>query len=178
MKKNKLIVLLQFIVLSVLSQPAFSGGYLKIDTMFISNSSGMEGGTIDDRSSRTMMNFSAGQTFSNNVSLGVIYSSDKWETRTYAFDKVGLGLSLGYIKGKGKGPFIFTHYYPAPTMTGGYKGAGYQIDLGYRFQLDKVSIAPQLSKKVFTFNELNGEKIDPAYIDDRIDPYFVMWIDF
>ena len=164
------------LVLLLLPITSLAGGYTRIAVMYLTEKQGVEGSSTE--SSRTLIDFGAGHLFSNGFTLGGMYGSEKNEMATQSLNRTGVGPTIGYMKSKSQGFFFLGTYFINPTMTGGYKGTGTQLDVGYRFQLDKVSIAPQFSKKTFKYNKLNDMTLDPAYVDDRIDPYFVLWIDF
>lgn len=170
------IILVILSVISFFSFHAFAGGYFRIDGMYLSDSSGSEGSTTN--SSRTLIDIGAGHLFGNGFTLGGMYGSEKRNYSTYTLDRVGVGPTIGYMKSKTQGFYFLGTYFINPTMTGGYSGTGYQLDIGFRFALDKISIAPQFSRKHFKFTEQNDVALSPAYIDDRIDPYFVIWIAF
>ncbi|AZZ37021.1 hypothetical protein CIK05_09520 [Bdellovibrio sp. qaytius] len=169
--KNLLTIVLLFLPINV-----FAGGYSRIGIMYLTEKIGIEGSATE--TSRTLIDFGAGHLFGNGFTLGGMYGSEKDETATQSLNRTGIGPTIGYMKSKSQGFFILATYFINPSLTGGYKGTGTQIDLGYRFQLDKISIAPQFSKKTFKYTKLNDVDINPAYVDDRIDPYFVVWIDF
>lgn len=153
-----------------------AAGYVRIGTMYMSDSSGTEGATTN--TSRTMIDLGAGKIYGNGFTLGGMYGSEKYDNGTSTANRTGIGPTVGYAKNKAAGFFILGTYFINPTLTGGYKGNGYQIDIGYRFALDSISIAPQFSKKSFTYDEQSGQTLSPAYVEDRIDPYFVVWIPF
>lgn len=155
---------------------AFAGGYTRIAVMYLTDKIGPEGSAVE--TSRTLIDFGAGHLFSNGFTLGGMYGSEKYDQSTQTLSRTGIGPTIGYMKSKSQGFFFLGTYFFNPSRTGGYKGTGTQLDVGYRFALDKISIAPQFSKKTFKYNEVNGIDLDPAEIDDRIDPYFVIWIDF
>ena len=173
LKKISFSIVFTIFINSSLAQAA---GYVRIATMYMSNSSGVEGSTTN--TSRTMIDLGAGKLYANGFTLGGMYGSEKYDNGTSTSNRTGIGPTIGYMKNKAAGFFVLGTYFINPTMTGGYKGNGYQIDIGYRFALDTISIAPQFSKKSFTYDEQNGQSISPAYVEDRIDPYFVVWIPF
>lgn len=167
---------LLLVVSLLLPFDAFAGGYTRIAVMYLTEKRGIEGATAE--TSRTLIDFGAGHLFSSGLTLGGMYGSEKYDQSTQTLSRTGIGPTIGYMKSKTQGFFFLGTYFFNPSMTGGYKGTGTQLDVGYRFQLDKISIAPQLSKKSFKFTEVDGFALDPAFVDDRIDPYFVIWIDF
>lgn len=155
---------------------SFAGGYTRLGLMYLSEKYGTEGSATE--TSRTLIDFGAGHFFSNGFTLGGMYGSEKNEQATQSLNRTGIGPTIGYMKSKSKGFYFLGTYFINPSATGGLKGNGTQIDIGYRFELDKVSIAPQFSKKSFKYTKMNGADLNPATVDDRIDPYFVVWIAF
>lgn len=168
--KNLLLAL--FLILPL---KTFASGYTRLALMYMSENSG-QGSTA--QTSRTLIDFGAGKIWGNGFTLGGMYGSEKNELATQSLNRTGLGPTIGWMKSKSQGFYILATYFVNPTMTGGYKGNGHQIDIGYRFMLDKVSIAPQLSQKHFSYDEVNGTPISPPYEENRVDPYFSVWIDF
>lgn len=154
---------------------SFSAGYAMIGFMYISEDRGTEGAT--STITRTLIDFGAGKVWGNGFTLGFKYGSEQNEYPSGSMNRTGLGPSVGWMKSKNQGFYIMGTYFLNPSLSGGYKGKGTQIDIGYRFMLDKVSIGPQLSQKSFTFDEMDGNTV-PAWKDNRIDPYFTVWIDF
>jgi hypothetical protein len=61
------------------------------------------------------------------------------------------------------------------SEAGNSEGSGLQADFGYKFQIRKISFAPQFSYKRFTYGD--GES-EPEVTYSYIDPMFVMWVDF
>lgn len=169
---NKAII---FMFSLFISQNSFAGGYVRISTMYMSSGSSQDSST---ETSRTLIDFGAGHLFANGFTLGGMYGSEKVNYGTSTADLTGIGPTFGYMTSKSKGFYGLATYFLNPTLTGGYKGNGYQLDIGFRFELEKVSIAPQLSKKHFSFDEVNGAPISPPNEVDRIDPYFVVWISY
>lgn len=163
-------------VLFLLPINAFASGYTRISVMYLSEKIGVEGSAV--ATSRTLIDLGAGHLFGNGFTLGGMYGSEKYDQSTQTASRTGIGPTIGYMKSKTAGFFFLGTYFINPTMTGGYKGTGTQLDVGYRFALDKISIAPQFSKKTFKYDEANGMEQNPPIVDDRIDPYFVIWIAF
>lgn len=154
----------------------FAAGYTTLGFMYISEDRGVDGGTSSI--TRTLIDFGAGKIWGNGFALGFKYGSEQNEYPGGSMNRTGLGPSIGYLHKKNQGFYIMGTYFINPALSGGYKGNGTQVDIGYRFALDKVSIGPQLSQKNFTFDEIDGSPISPAYVDNRVDPYFTVWIDF
>lgn len=171
--KLKSVLLALFVFLPLQS---FAAGYAKMGFMYQSESRGLGGSTNDV--TRTMIDFSAGKVWPNGFTLGFLYGTENNEYPGGAQNRTGLGPSVGWMKNKSQGFYIIGTYFVSLAMSGGYKGKGNQIDVGYRFMLDKLAIGPQLSFKSFEYNEINGTDIDPAYTENRTDPYFTVALDF
>ena len=164
------------IVLFLLPTTTLAGGYARVGLMYLTEMQGTEGSATEQ--SRTLIDFGAGHVFSNGFTLGGMYGSEKYEQSTSSFNRSGIGPTIGYMKSKSQGFYFLGTYFFNPQATGGLKGTGTQLDIGYRFALDKVSIAPQFSKKSFKYTKMNDAELNPPVVDDRIDPYFVVWISF
>lgn len=164
------------VVLLLLPINALAGGYTRIGVMYLSEKIGSEGSAVE--TSRTLIDFGAGHVFGNGFTLGGMYGSEKYDQSTQTASRTGIGPTIGYMKSKSQGFYFLGTYFINPSMTGGLEGTGTQLDVGFRFALDKISIAPQFSKKSFKYTKANGFDLDPPIIDDRIDPYFVIWIAF
>lgn len=169
--KNILLALLVLLPLKT-----FAAGYTHLGVMYISEDRGVPGSS--QQVSRTLIDFGAGKIWGNGFTFGFKYGSEQNEYPEGSLNRTGLGPSAGWMKSKSQGLYFMGTYFINPSMSGGYKGKGTQFDIGYRFALDKVSIGPQLSQKSFTYDEVNGVTISPAYKDNRVDPYFTVWIDF
>lgn len=155
---------------------SLAGGYSRIGLMYMTEKLGQEGSAVE--TSRTLIDFGAGHVYGNGFTLGGMYGSEKYEQSTQTISRTGIGPTIGYMKSKSQGFYFLGTYFFNPSRTGGYKGNGTQLDIGYRFALDKISIAPQFSKKTFKYDEIDGMQVNPPIIDDRLDPYFVVWIAF
>lgn len=167
-------ILLTFLILIPLQ--TFAAGYTRLGFMYQSEKRGISGATYD--LTRNLLDFGAGKVWANGFNLGFLYGT---ETNNYvagAEQRSGIGPTLGWMKSKSQGFYIYGTYFPNLTLTGGYKGKGTQIDIGYKFALEKVSIGPQLSQKSFEYDEQNGTSLSNSYQDNRIDPYFTVGIDF
>jgi hypothetical protein len=169
--KNILLALLVLLPLQT-----FAAGYTRLGFMYQSEKVGSSGSTNDV--TRTLLDFGAGKVWPNGFNLGFLYGSESNNYASGAQQRTGIGPTVGWMKNKSQGFYIMGTYFVSLTLTGGYKGKGSQIDLGYKFALDKVSIGPQFSQKTFEYNELNGTDLTNPYQDSRIDPYFTVWIDF
>ena len=164
------------LIFLLLPTTSMAAGYSRLALMYLSEKEGSEGSAVE--TSRTLIDFGAGHLFGNGFTLGGMYGSEKNETATQSLNRTGIGPTIGYMKSKSQGFYFLGTYFINPSATGGLKGTGTQLDIGYRFQLDKISIAPQFSKKSFKYTKMNDTELNPATVDDRIDPYFVVWIDF
>jgi hypothetical protein len=159
---------------TLFSQAAIAGGYFRLGAMYIAEQRGLEGATSDV--TRTMWDIGGGYVGSQGWTVGLLYGTEKINSGS-SFDRSSFGPSVGWATRKDDGPYAMGTYFLSPTMSGGFKGTGYQFDVGYKFKIRNISFAPQISKKHFEYDDQNGQAIDPKFIDDRIDPYFVVWVD-
>ena len=129
--------------------------------------------------SRLSLDLGVGWIANSGVTLGFLYGSEKNSSSNgSSADRTSFGPNIGYASKKETGWYGIGTYFMTSTTTSGLKGNGYQIDVGYKFQVNKVSFAPQLSKKHFDYTTQDGNDLNPTYSEDRIDPYFAVWIDF
>lgn len=163
-------------LLVLLPLQSFAAGYGSLAFMYQSEKRGTSGSTSDQ--TRTMIDFSAGKVWANGFTLGFKYGTENNDYTNGAQNRTGLGPTVGWMKNKSQGFYILGTYFVSLAMTGDYKGKGTQIDLGYRFMLDKLAIGPQLSSKTLEYTEHAGSTMSPSYVENRIDPYFTVWIDF
>lgn len=164
--------------IQIISSLAFAGGYMRLSGMYMSSSYQLtDGSTVEG--TRTMYDLSAGFVDDKGWTIGALYGTEKESNAdgTQSMDRSGFGPSGGWITTKDSGFYGLFTYFLNPTL-GSYKGTGYQLDVGYKFMIKKISFAPQLSKKHFTYTELSGQKLANNYVTDRLDPYFVVWVDF
>ncbi len=160
-----------FLALTVLIPlKSFSKSYMKLGTIYMAENTG-SGST-----SRLWLDIGGGYLNPQGWNLGFLYSTEK---SNYAggssVDRSSYGPTLGWSTTKDTGPYLLATYYLSSSKTNNSKGNGYQIDGGYKFALEKVSLALQLSQKHFKYDDQNGFA---GYTEDRIDPYFVVWVEF
>lgn len=161
------------IAFALLTPTAQAASYARLGAVYMSQDNG------GDTHSRLLLDLGGGWIANNGFSLGFLYASEKNNISNGAsYDRTSFGPNIGYASKKEEGWYILGTYLMSSTTTTGLKGTGNQIDVGYKFQINKVSFAPQLSKKQFTYTTQDGNDLNPTYSEGRIDPYFVMWIDF
>lgn len=166
---------LSFIVLglTLLSTSAEAASYMKLGTVYMSEDNG------GDTHSRLLLDLGGGWIANSGLTLGFLYATEKNTVSNGASaDRTSFGPNIGYASKKEQGWYVIGTYLLSSTTTSGLKGTGYQIDVGYKFQINKVSFAPQLSKKQYDYTTQDGNDLNPTYSEGRIDPYFVVWIDF
>lgn len=152
---------------------AKAASYMKLGTVYMSEDNG------GDTRSRLLLDLGGGWIGSSGLTLGFLYSTEKSTVSNgSSADRTSFGPNIGYASKKEEGWYFIGTYFLSSTTNTGFKGTGNQIDIGYKFAINKVSFAPQLSRKQYTYTSLDGNDLDPAYTEGRIDPYFVVWIDF
>lgn len=161
------------LALTLLTPQAQAASYARLGAVYMSQDNG------GDTHSRLLLDLGGGWIANNGFTLGFLYASEKNNiSNGTSYDRTSFGPNIGYASKKEEGWYVIGTYLLSSTTTTGLKGTGYQIDVGYKFQINKVSFAPQLSKKQFTYTTQDGNDLHPTYTEGRIDPYFVMWIDF
>jgi hypothetical protein len=156
-----------------LSTSVLAKSYMKIGTVYMAETSA--GATT----TRHWLDVGGGYLTKDGLSFGLLYSSEKTSYADgYNVDRTSYGPSVGWANPKDSGFFALATYLMSSKLTNNYKGKGYQLDIGYRFALDKVSFAPQISKKEFNYDYQNDQSLNSTYNEGRIDPYFVVWVDF
>lgn len=160
----------------IFSNQIFATGFLKLSGSYQSSESGSEGAT--NESSVTRLDLNAGVITQKGWVLGAMYGTDKYKSDGSTLDRTGIGPTLGWVSRKEMGPYILATYFLSLERSDDYEGKGFQVDLGYRFALRKVSISPQISYKDFTYDKVGGATLSPNFIDKRIDPYIALWIEF
>lgn len=165
------------ILLSALfsSNLAHADGYFKAGLMYMNDKSGSEGTPGD--TTRTMMDFGAGYHDPKGWVLGALYSSDKISSGGASADRTAMGPTVGWMTTKDNGPFIMATYFYTATYSP-MTGSGYKLDFGYKFMIGKVGLGAQLSKTTITYDKTNDTAMSPKYIEDKLDPFFVMIITF
>lgn len=158
---------------TLLTTPAWAASYMKLGTVYMSEANG------GNTESRLLLDLGGGWIANSGLTLGFLYSTEKYSiSNGNSSDRTSFGPNIGYASKKDEGWYFIGTYFLSSTTTTGFKGTGNQIDIGYKFAINKVSFAPQLSRKQFTYTTQNGNDLNPTYTEGRIDPYFVVWIDF
>lgn len=166
-----------FLAVFLASTSAFADGYFKAGLMYMNDKSGTEGSEGDI--TRTLMDLGAGYIEPKGWTIGFLYSSDKYSSAGASVDRTAMGPTVGWMTTKDNGPYaLATYFYTASYSSASMTGSGYQLDFGYKFAIRKVAFGAQLSKKHITFDKSNGQAMDPKYIEDKLDPYFVMLVNF
>ncbi len=164
-------IVLAFILLS--APAVLAASYMKLGAIYMADDDN------GDSRNRLVLDLAGGWIASNGFTAGFLYASEKnTVTNGVSADRTSFGPSLGYASKKEEGWYIIGTYFLSSTTTNELKGSGNQIDAGYKFLINKVSFAPQLSKKQFTYTSQYGNDLSPTYSVNRIDPCFVVWIDF
>jgi len=170
-------IIFSFIVAFLTSTSAFADGYFKAGLLYSSDKSGTEGSAGD--TTRNVMEFAVGYLNPKGVAYGVLHSTDKTTFGGGSIERTAMGPSIGWVSPKDNGPFVMaTYFYSAKYNTGNMTGTGFGLDFGYKFSVRKVSFGAQLSKKQITYDKADGNPMEPKYIEDKLDPSFIMLITF
>ena len=104
--------------------------------------------------------------------LGGLYQSDATTTNGETGNRTSYGVSGGFMTRKDSGPYLLGTYFVS-SVIGTYTkgGSGYQVDLGYKFTPKRIPLAFQFSYKHYDYSKYN-------HTDTKMDPYFVVILDF
>ena len=172
MIKSKYTSMLVLIITLVTLQTR-AATYMKLGTAYMAEDNG------GNTRTRLLLDIGGGWIANSGFSLGFLYSSEKNSISNGASaDRTAIGPNIGYASKKESGWYALGTYFYSATTTTELKGTGNQIDIGYKFLINKVSFAPQLSKKQFTYTSQYGNDLNSNYTEGRVDPGFVMWLDF
>lgn len=164
--------------------------------------SGLRSRTSKDDKSYLVGELKLAYQVSTNIYLGAIYQHEQEEVITSGYSsatsnntanskRTSLGASLGYAT---ETFHVFLSYFVSSkwnldTVSSAganqydYDGSGFQIDLGYKIPLWGFFVGPQLSYKMFTYDELvtNGGSaagINPKLEDTKLEPALVFYYFF
>lgn len=164
--------------------------------------SGLRSRTSKDDKSYLVGEMKLAYQFSPNFYIGATYQQEQEEVQTSGYSSASfnntseskrssLGASVGYVTSTFH--FFFTYFVDSKwnletvTSSGAnkydYKGSGLQLDLGYKIPLWGFFIGPQISYKLFTYDELvtNGgtsASITPKLEDKKLEPALVFYYFF
>lgn len=149
-----------------------AAGYVRIGAMYLSQKSGNEGSTPSEVT-RTLTDFGGGAVSDQGWTLGLLYSTEN--VSPDGLSRVSYGPTVGWITRKEDGPYILGTYLLSSKYTGYDTGTGYQIDLGLKMTFSKISLAPQISIKHYSYPASGG---GAKFVQDYVDPYFVLFFEF
>lgn len=168
-------IILSFLAVFFVSTSALADGYFKGGFLYQNDKSGSEG--TSSSLSRQLMEFGGGYLDAGWM-YGFLYAMDNTSAGSGATaSRTAMGPSIGWMSTKDTGPYAMATYFYSATMDT-LTGSGYQLDVGYKFAVRRISFGAQLSKKYITFDKSSGTAITPKYIEDKIDPYFIMIVTF
>lgn len=144
-----------------------------------------ESGGSATTTTRQLIDIGGGYVTDSGVMLLGMYST---ETKTVAssssttnFNRSSYGGGIGWMAKQSSGPYVDGIYFLDATMTSNsstYKGNGWQIDVGYNFEVSRVGIGMQLTYRSFTYSKLNGSTLNNPYKQTNLDPMFAVLITF
>ncbi len=171
--KHALPLLLAILALS--STTTFAAGYIRAGGMYMSESAGT---TEMNESTRTLIDIGGGWVSGKGWTIGALYGTDKRKTSAGSTDRTSMGPTVGWITRKESGLYILGTYFLTSTLSPNYKGTGYEADLGYKFQIQRLALALQMSYKHFDYTRNGSASLDPSYKNNYIDPYIVLLFEF
>lgn len=157
---------------TLFSTSVFADGYVRLDALYLSQESGT---ATTSKTSRTLLDIGGGYAWPSGFTLGALYGTEKIKNDSSSSDRTSVGPTIGWYQ-KDQGPFILGTYFFTSELDD-YKGSGYEVDLGYKFKVSAFSIGLQLSYKHFSYDKNGSASVNPAYVQNYIDPYFAFWFE-
>lgn len=166
-------------ILSLLLVPtlSFADGYLRLGGMYLSSTEGYDGGG-DTKTTRTLMDLGAGYIWPAGWTVGGLYSTETIKSGGLSMERKSMGPTVGWISQKQSGFYVLATYILKAEKDPEFEGTGYQGDFGYKFNIGRLSFAPQLTYRHLNFDKYAGNTLNPKYTETKIDPYFVLWFEF
>lgn len=157
--------------------PAISGAdvLLKPSFLYQSTSSGQ---TTKSNQTRTILDATLTWISQKGWLVGGMYASDKTSYDGGSSDITAMGPSVGWLTRKENGAYILATYFYDAKMTTNFKGTGYGADLGYKFDIRKVSLGIQISYRHYDFTKAGTATLSPAYTKQTIDPEIALLFQF
>lgn len=167
-------IFLVFLVM-VGAGPVHADGMLKLGFLYLSTDT--DSGGTKSESSRMLLDVNPAYIWPKGWAFGLLYGMDKSKNSGVASDRTSYGPSFGWITRKEYGPYVMASYLLKSELEQ-YEGDGIQADLGYKFPLRKIDLGFQLSYKMFNYKKLNGATLSTPYKENKIDPYFILMLQF
>ncbi|MBS1970633.1 MAG: hypothetical protein JSU04_10015 [Bdellovibrionales bacterium] len=164
-----------FLVAFFSTTSAFADGYFKGALLYQNNKSGSEGS--QGSTVRQVIDFAAGYLDPKGWMYGVLYSTDSTSSGGGSLNRTAMGPSIGWISNKDNGPYIMATYFYTAKMDP-MEGSGFGLDVGYKFAVRRIAFGFQLSKRNITYDKANGAAMGVKYVEDKLDPAFVMIVTF
>lgn len=166
---------LTLVALTVVSCTVRADVMLKLATIYLSSSSGSG---VQTTTSRMLIDVNPAYITQKGWAFGGIYAQESINsTGSQTVARTSMGPSVGWVSRRENGFYAIAHYFFSSEVSP-LKGSGYQADLGYKFKIKKVALGLQMSYKGFTYTESNGTKLSEPQKETKIDPYFVLLIEF
>lgn len=170
---NKLIF--TFLVAFLTTTSAFADGYFKGALLYQNDKSGTEG--AQGSTTRQVIDIAAGYLDPKGWMYGLLYAMDSSSAGGGSLNRTAMGPSIGWMSMKDNGPYIMATYFYTAKMDP-MEGTGFGLDVGYKFAVRRIAFGFQLSKRTITYDKANGAAMSPKYVEDKLDPAFVMLVTF
>ncbi len=153
-----------------------------------------ESNGITEKEARRMIDLAGGYITDKGITILAQYSLEKKKTTTENSgtssstdsDRTSIGVGGGWTTRQDIGPYIHGIYYmQSEEIEDGvtYKGGGYEVDLGFKAAIRKLSIAFQLSYRAFEYDEFTSSGGTSAALPQprkqaNLDPTFAIFLEF
>ena len=154
---------------------------LRPSFMYMTDS--IDGGGGPTTTTRTLIDVAAGYKSPKMWTITGVYDSDAKNVSssgaTSKYNRTSLGLGAGYLFKNGffldAAYFIQSKYSIDETK---YDGSGYQADLGYRFDLTKLSVGFMFVYRAFSYDKVDGQKLETPLKTTYLDPMLTFFFFF
>jgi hypothetical protein len=163
------------LMLAFFSLNSHAGVLLKPSFLYQSSSSGQ---ATKSNQTRTILDATLTWVSQKGWLVGGMYASDKTSYDGGSSDLTAMGPSVGWLSRKESGPYIVATYFYEAKLTTNLKGTGYGADLGYKFDIRKLSLGIQMSYRHYDFTKAGTATLSPAYTKQTIDPEIALLFEF
>jgi hypothetical protein len=136
------------------------------------------------KTTRRVIDLGAGYVSPGGWSLLAVYGMENRKVEapgsSTTGDRTSLGAGGGWTAGATGAYVDAVYFFQAEYSVGStnYKGTGWQVDLGYKFDVGRLQVGPQLTYRNFSYDKVNGATQSPVYKQNNLDPMFALCLMF